>query len=82
MLIPPSEANTWIQGCQGNRPGREAPVPPALPSMPRMPMFHDNERQSEGTEGEAPEAAPGPHDASALFDEFLTEITNRTGRPK
>lgn len=29
-----------------------------------------------------PEAAPGPHDASALFDEFLTEITNRTGRPK
>ena len=26
-----------------------------------------------------PEAAPGPHDASALFDEFLTEIALRAG---
>ncbi len=29
-----------------------------------------------------PEAAPGPHDASALFDDFLSEITNRAGHPK
>ena len=27
-----------------------------------------------------PEAAPGPHDASALFDEFLSEIAQRAGK--